>query len=705
MKIRHIGLIGTALAAIFLSAWLSADQKNEQAELALKAAIKTETVDGNLKGAIEQYKAIAALSGASRATVANALLRMGQCYEKLGQVEARAAYERVVREFGDQAEAAKVAQARLSALRSGGGALAARTDVATRRVYVGEPDEEYVSLSPDGRYIVLNRPEVGGYWLRDLQSGRRFRLPTASSGAAQSGALVSPDGKRIVHLWERRGGTLEIRVSSLDGSSDQVLYQGTDKGILMLPIAWMPDGRRILAGSFDIRAKTYQINQRHIISLQDGAVRDVGQPEKGGDMHWGDPSPDGRYAAYAFKNDIFLYDTTTEQDSALVQNPAYDHALGWTPDGSGLVFESDRSGTRDLYLQEIEKGRPRGEPRMVKREVGSGRLILTRDGRLFRFENTGGEDSFTASVDELSGKLTSSPVPVDGDSFPTILWPGWSADGKQLYYAVFKKPALWTPVLSIRSPETGPKREILPNPKLNYSAAPVLSPDGRRFAVGGMGPDKDFGVFAIASENGDVTQLAKVTPAGINPCPNWSPDGRAIFYKMTSPEKGTEFLIKRKDLSSGEETEVFRGFHTREMKISPEGRRFAYVRTDKPGNSDVLGVLDLQSRKELELWRVPLPDSAAIGTTTGMETHLLKAPAWTPDGRHVLAGRDLKPGTELWRFPAAGGPGEKLHVFAETTSGFVLHPSRTRLAFTQRRPSFELWELENFLPPADKIVK
>ncbi len=111
-------MIGAALLAVFLAALLAAGQKSDQAELALKAAIKTETVDGNLKGAIEQYKKIIALPGAGRATVATALLRMGQCHEKLGNAEARTAYERLVREFADQAEIVAQARVRLAARRS-----------------------------------------------------------------------------------------------------------------------------------------------------------------------------------------------------------------------------------------------------------------------------------------------------------------------------------------------------------------------------------------------------------------------------------------------------------------------------------------------------------------------------------------------------------------------------------------------------------
>ena len=58
----------------------------------------------------------------------------------------------------------------------------------------------------------------------------------------------------------------------------------------------------------------------------------------------------------------------------------------------------------------------------------------------------------------------------------------------------------------------------------------------------------------------------------------------------------------------------------------------------------------------------------------------------------------LKQGSELWRFPIAGGPGEKLHFFPEYTWGFVMHPGGKRIAFTQSRTNYELWVLENFLP-------
>jgi Tol biopolymer transport system component len=664
------------------------DQKSDQGEVLLQTAIHKELVEGKLEDAVQIYKKILAGYASNRPVAAKALVQMGQCYEKLGSVEARKAYERVVREYADQPEPTKVARQRLSALTAGGGGATGRTEVATRRIWVAGRDQP-VGISPDGRYVVFTNLDSGDLGLRDLQSGEQRRITREASSVewsfAWGSAMISPDGKRIAYDWWV-GSYRELRLSALDGSSMRVLHSGQD-GRRMNVRAWMPDSRRILAVSYDRKDQAYR---RHMISLPDGAIRDIGQPEPG-DVNWGHPSPDGRHIPYDLKGDIFVYDTATEQDSVLVQNPAADNMVGWTPDGSAIVFVSDRSGTRDLYLLGIENGRPRGDPQLLRRDFGdAANLYLTRDGRLFRRENTGTTDSFTVPVNEQTGKLTGTPSPVDAN-YPEASWPEWSPDGKLLYYQILKGPPNdRSRVLFIRSEETGQTREITPKPKLSHWYRPTLSPDGRWFAITGTGQNMNFGVFAIDSESGDVSQLAKIPTENVpvDPGQNWSPDGKAIFYKVRSLEKSGGFVIRRKDLTTGEEKDVHRGIQTqRAMKISPDGTRFVYTRADRPTKSYVLGILDIQSDKELEFWRVPEADSPS-----------LEDPAWTPDGRHVLVARNLKQGTELWRFPAAGGPGEKVHFFLEPTWGLVMHPSGKRMAFTQSWTNYELWVLENFLP-------
>src|SRR5579864_2651201 len=97
-----IALVLTAAALLFA-----------QADTALQKAIRKETVEGDLKGAIEQYKKLA--QGSNRAIAAQALIHMGECYEKLGSKEARAQYELVISKFADQKDAVAQARARMTA--------------------------------------------------------------------------------------------------------------------------------------------------------------------------------------------------------------------------------------------------------------------------------------------------------------------------------------------------------------------------------------------------------------------------------------------------------------------------------------------------------------------------------------------------------------------------------------------------------------
>ena len=77
MESLLIGLVAGALGHR-----RAAGGSTQDVERLLKAAMNTELVDGNLKLAIEQYKKVA--DSGNRALAAQALLRMADCYQKLG---------------------------------------------------------------------------------------------------------------------------------------------------------------------------------------------------------------------------------------------------------------------------------------------------------------------------------------------------------------------------------------------------------------------------------------------------------------------------------------------------------------------------------------------------------------------------------------------------------------------------------------------
>ena len=82
-------------------------------------ALSKERAEGKLAEAIALYDRVVRESAGDRPLAAKALLRLGECHEKLGDTESRKTYERIVRDFADQKDVAEQARARLSAKAAG----------------------------------------------------------------------------------------------------------------------------------------------------------------------------------------------------------------------------------------------------------------------------------------------------------------------------------------------------------------------------------------------------------------------------------------------------------------------------------------------------------------------------------------------------------------------------------------------------------
>ena len=110
----------TLLAAVAATMLLSTPQpaRAQSGQELFQQALVKERADGELKQAIALYEQIVREFSADRRLTASALVRMGECYEKLGSGEAERAYLRVVREYADQTELVARARERLQALRA-----------------------------------------------------------------------------------------------------------------------------------------------------------------------------------------------------------------------------------------------------------------------------------------------------------------------------------------------------------------------------------------------------------------------------------------------------------------------------------------------------------------------------------------------------------------------------------------------------------
>ena len=650
--------MGPHLAHSFLA------QPQDKAEVALRAAMEKETVEGDVKGAIEQYKKLA--QNNNKSVAARALVRLGECYEKQGNADARKTYEQVLSKFGDQKVAVEQARARLSALGGpgvGGG-------LVTRRVLTDASGVSGV-LTADGKYSRYMDRGTGDVVQFEVASGQTSRItnrgPWGDRENYVEGYVFSRDGKQIVYDRFTKDGAPELRIRNLDGSGLRTLY--SEKGSFVYPLAWSPDAGSFLA----LRGEFSQAKELMLISTADGSVRVLKSIASAWYMlRKASFSPDGRFVAFSLvregnppHGDVFLMTADGRNEVVVAAHPAEDELLSWTPDGRSLLFLSDRSGTWDIWTVHITGGKQQGEPELLKKDFGYDANVLgfAPDGSCYYRTVTRLGGLYEGVVDLETGKVLVPPAPVTTryTGPPSLLT--WSPDGKSLLYAISRGKN----ILTIRSTATGEERFL--SPRLRYIYDISWAPDGHSVLAYGM-TEREIGVFRIDAETSETTKLA-----GAFRAPKLSPDGKTLLF--VSP---TERAIKKRNLDTGEESAVAKvgavGYD-----LSPDGRQVVFQ------VDGAVKTVSLNGGEPRELF----PGSAQV-----------HSPEWTRDGRYIIVAKTLSDeSNEIWRLPAQGGTPLKLELPHPKGVHGALHPDNRRVALSvDEGTKSELWVMENFLPAA-----
>ena len=693
MKPILIGIVAAMLAA-------GAD-KAQDAERLLKAAMNTELVDGNLKSAIEQYKKVA--QSGIRPLAAQALMHMAECYQKLGDAESRKIYEQVVREYGDQKEAVVLARARL------GTGLTRSSGVITRQVWTGSKvDVEGThAISPDGRYISFVDWDTGDLAIHDLTSSSDRRLTNKGSWSDSEEfaeeTVFSPDGKQVAYSWFNKKFQYELRLipfGSTNAATARVLYSNEDIEWIA-PYDWSPDGKWI---AVNIARKDHSV-QVGLVDSGSGALRVLksGEWSGAGVLAF---SPDGRFLAFdrtagddSEQRDVFVLAVDGSREIPAVVHSAMDTVVGWSPDGKKLLFASDRTGSTGLWAVPMQDGKPQGAAELVKANVGGlFPLGLTRSGALYFGVRVGGPDIYLTSIDFNSAKILSAPVPAAEQWVHANNQPDWSPDGKYLAFRAAPAGLGVQPRLIIQSMETGRAREL--HPRLRYFQWPRWSPDGASFVAPGRDLKGRQGIYRIDAQNGDAEMLVPTDVAVGLPAPQWSSDGKKIYYSRPAPDgqpgQGPDVLLER-DLASGSERELLRRKEIvrLSLSISPDGRYLSCIAAGPAGNESVLMVVPVAGGEGRVLSTLPM---------SGRFT------AWSPDSRSLLFTKHRSPsgdeGNEVWTVPVAGGQPQKVDFGVDAIRGIRVQPGTNRLAYFRFSGggNLEAWALENFLsaPNASK---
>ena len=681
-----------AVAAALLVAPLGATEPPAPGDQLLQRAIQKERVDGDLKAALKLYQSVLDTAKDDRPVAAEALLRMGQCHEKLGHAEARASYERLLRDYPDQAEKVQVARQRLTALDS----TRASGPVA-RRLHTGGSAH---AISPDGHYVVYQDGK-GNYRLEDVRTGKDTPITDDTLGTSwrfsYAPVAISPDNRQVAYP-RQVGDANELRASALDGSGMRVLHRSPNTVGSVWATAWMPDGKKLIVVENDGFK-----NRRGLLDAAGGPVQYVDGGQSLEFEHWGVPSPDGQFIAFDVKErpekeslDVFLYDVTTGRDIPVVSGPANDRVVGWSPSGRELLFVRSGASGRDVWSVAIENGKSEGEPRLVKKDLGNGEpLHLSRNGVLYQSLHKEDIAAFVAEFDLATGRV-GLPARSVNERREQSGSPRWSADGHSFFYLTVDE-STWQWTLAIRSETSGAEKAVpLLRRPLNYPQWLGPSPDGRSVTLEAFDEgykDRNYGILLIDPASGAIDRMVESScdmswkKGPIRLDPSWSPDGKAIYYKCRDRDAKDVLLVMRRDVETGAEQPIYRtSLYPGELILSPDGTRFAFEQRDPAaGKASVLMSMDAASGEMKELDRVP----EFVG---------FQALAWTADSRRVLYCKKQAGGSELWWVPAGGGTPERLAPLGQSIFTLAMDPAGKRIAWTAKSTTSEIWALENLLP-------
>jgi serine/threonine protein kinase/Tol biopolymer transport system component len=337
-------------------------------------------------------------------------------------------------------------------------------------------------LSPSGNLLAFLSPEVhmtATLHVSDLRSGAVVVLEHGA-GTPHWG----PAGDRIFFL-SRRDGPADLWVVEVDprtGAKTGPARRLTG-ALDVVAFTFAPDGRRLLAvkAKSQSRIWSFPAKQERITELA------AGRPLTPGGFEDVDPCP--------------------------------------TPDGTAILFSSNRREGRDLWKLTLETAG------LVRLTAGPGQKYsphVSPDGRWVVFGIVDEKGQYLHLMRPDGSDL--HPLdPRQAQRFRITESGKWSPDGSRLVCDLIPRDGPAGLAIAAIDPGSGTAREIhvLGVP----GESPVWSPDGR-FLVYEAVREGSWDLWIVAAEGRDPRRLT--SDAGNERNPVWSPDGKFVYYVKDS---------------------------------------------------------------------------------------------------------------------------------------------------------------------------
>ncbi len=403
-----------------------------------------------------------------------------------------------------------------------------------------------------------------------------------------------------------------------------------------------------------------------------------------------DVSPDGRTIVFDLLGDLYAVPRAGGPATRITSGMALDLQPVFSPDGSRILFVSDRSGNENLWVVDADGSNPRpvtterGDFHFDDPEWSSdGDYVLVR-----RNEAGSPNAGQTPWLIHVAG---GRGVELDDEARGTGFQ--WGPNGRYVYYrgsqggnaTSLRGNGLPQPAQVMRlDRETGDIAPITRTP--SGSARPTISPDGMWMvyvadidAMSGLRlrnlvtDEDDWLVFPIDREH--LNRRTRIA---------FTPDGASVVFTKDGG-------FHEVDIRTGEvraipftalvEQELGPRIH-HEMPFEDDSiaiRNVRYGQMSPDGSRIVFGTLN-------RLWIMDLPDGEPRPLIAG--GHGQYQPTFSPDGESIaFVSWHATEGGHVWRVPTGGGEPRRLTAHAAYYANPAWSPDGSRIAWIREDPA------------------
>jgi Tol biopolymer transport system component/serine/threonine protein kinase len=432
--------------------------------------------------------------------------------------------------------------------------------------------EEFPAISPDGRtlaYAATGSGSWGNDW--DIWVTQPGGSPVNRTGDYAGRDLFpswSPDGVQIAFWSERDGGGCYV-MPAVSGTARRV---AAASAVQITAPLWSADGQELsclVGDQFEAVLVTFDLatgEVRRRLALPGAAGGSSGRM-------FVTASPGTRRIAYVVSSggltsdltQLLVVDEATGTHAALTDGQTSVWSPVWAPDGSSLLYVSNRGGNADIWQQRFDAaGAAVGEPIAVSSGIGIRNMAVSANGQTLAY---------------AQGRRVANlfRVPILADRAAT-----W-ADATQITFdqafvefADVSRDGLW---LAISSDRTG-SQDLWVLPASGGDMRQVTADRGAELSPQWSPDSETLAFYSFKTGNRDIYTMPvtggewkRVTDnPGEDLLPAWSPDGKEIVF-LTSRQNFTAVWVQPVDGREGRAIArvVSSG------KFSPDGKQVAFV--------------------------------------------------------------------------------------------------------------------------------